>query len=128
MTETVDATRRSSERETADHRRHTERLLARLPEPARRKFAWLLQPGYHWLRISLGSVLIIGGLFSFLPILGLWMLPLGALLLAEDVPIIRRPTTRAIDVVEHWWSRRQSSRMHRDDRSGDTRCARSQEH
>jgi hypothetical protein len=34
-------------------------------------------------------LLILGGLLSFLPILGIWMLPLGLLLLAEDLPVLR---------------------------------------
>ena len=39
----------------------------------------------------MGVLLICGGLFSFLPILGLWMLPLGLGLLADDVPRPRYP-------------------------------------
>jgi hypothetical protein len=48
-------------------------------------------------RIPAAVLLILGGFFSFLPILGLWMLPLGVLLIAEDVPFLRRPTARALD-------------------------------
>jgi hypothetical protein len=33
----------------------------------------------------------VGGFFWFLPVLGLWMLPLGLLLLAYDVPFLRKP-------------------------------------
>jgi hypothetical protein len=39
-------------------------------------------------------LLICGGLLGFLPILGLWMLPLGLLLLAEDVPPLKSARTR----------------------------------
>ena len=45
------------------------------------------------LRIPVGLALIVGGVFSFLPGLGLWMLPLGLLLLAVDVPVLRRPAS-----------------------------------
>jgi hypothetical protein len=39
-----------------------------------------------------GVPLILGGLLGFLPILGLLMLPLGVLPLAEDLPFLRCPT------------------------------------
>jgi hypothetical protein len=34
-------------------------------------------------RIPLAILLIFGGIFSFLPVLGLWMLPLGLVLFAQ---------------------------------------------
>jgi hypothetical protein len=47
----------------------------------------------RWLpvRLPLALLLIAGGVFSFLPILGIWMLPLGLLLLAVDLPFLRGP-------------------------------------
>jgi hypothetical protein len=36
-------------------------------------------------RLILGVLLMIGGLFAFLPVLGLWMLPLGFAIAALDV-------------------------------------------
>jgi hypothetical protein len=47
----------------------------------------------RWLpvRLPLALILIAGGVFSFLPILGIWMLPLGLLLLAVDLPFLRGP-------------------------------------
>jgi len=42
------------------------------------------------LRSLLGILLMIGGVFGFLPILGFWMIPLGAALIALDIPPIRR--------------------------------------
>ncbi|MGL4319902.1 MAG: hypothetical protein ACRCS3_03495, partial [Paracoccaceae bacterium] len=39
---------------------------------------------------------IFGGLFSFLPVLGIWMLPLGLLLLAVDLPYLRGPISALI--------------------------------
>nr|WP_321457118.1 hypothetical protein [uncultured Cohaesibacter sp.] len=41
-------------------------------------------------RKLLGSVLILGGLLGFLPILGFWMLPLGLLILSIDLPLLRK--------------------------------------
>ncbi len=53
-------------------------------------------------RIGLGSLLVLGGIFSFLPVLGLWMLPLGFLVLSQDLPFVRRWRRRATI----WLSRR----------------------
>jgi hypothetical protein len=41
-------------------------------------------------RIPVGVLLILGGVFSFLPGLGIWMLPLGLPLMASDVPSLRK--------------------------------------
>lgn len=42
------------------------------------------------LRSLAGVLLMIGGVFGFLPILGFWMIPLGAALVALDIPPVRR--------------------------------------
>lgn len=47
-------------------------------------------PRSRLLRIAIGSLLVVGGVFSFLPVLGVWMLPLGALVLSVDIPRVRR--------------------------------------
>jgi purine-cytosine permease-like protein len=41
-------------------------------------------------RLILGIGLVIGGLLWFLPVLGLWMLPLGILVLSVDYHPVRR--------------------------------------
>jgi hypothetical protein len=41
-------------------------------------------------RSVLGIVLVIAGVFGFLPILGFWMIPLGGALIALDIPPLRR--------------------------------------
>lgn len=82
------------------------RLLAGLPGPVRRAVEWLRRPGAGWARIPLGVALILGGFVGFLPVLGFWMLPLGALLLSEDVPFLKKPTLRALGAVQQWWDRR----------------------
>ena len=66
------------------HDPRLDQLSARLPPRLRSAFQWLLRPSSAWTRIPAGILLICGGLLGFLPILGLWMLPLGLLLLAED--------------------------------------------
>ncbi len=47
-------------------------------------------PRSPFLRITIGVLLMIGGLFSILPIFGLWMIPLGMLILSIDIPRVRR--------------------------------------
>ena len=42
-------------------------------------------------RLVLGLLLIVGGIFGFLPVLGFWMIPLGILVAALDIrPIWRK--------------------------------------
>ena len=66
-----------------------ERVIDRLPRFLRSSVRWLRQPSLIWLRIPAGVLLIAGGLLSFLPLLGLWMLPLGAILQSDDLPSLR---------------------------------------
>lgn len=47
-------------------------------------------PRARWLRILVGVLLCLGSLFWFLPVLGLWMLPLGIMVLAIDIPAFQR--------------------------------------
>ena len=42
-----------------------------------------------FLRIPLGLFLCVGGVVSILPLFGLWMLPVGLLVLSEDIPWLR---------------------------------------
>lgn len=56
----------------------------------------------HWLRKSIGVLLVAGGLLGFLPVLGYWMLPLGLALLAIDFPLARRLNRRLLV----WWERK----------------------
>jgi hypothetical protein len=67
------------------------------------------------IRLPLAILLIIGGLFSFLPLLGVWMLPAGLLLLAVDLPFLRAPlsallirTRRRVKMWVIWWRRRRA--------------------
>ena len=82
------------------------RLLDALPAPVRRSYAWLRRPEARWVRLPLGSALILGSVFSFLPAFGLWMLPIGALLVGEDIPPIRRITLELLGRLQAWWDAR----------------------
>jgi uncharacterized membrane protein HdeD (DUF308 family) len=54
------------------------RLEQALPERVARVLRKLRHPDARWVRIPIGVLCIVAGLFSFLPVLGLWMLPLRA--------------------------------------------------
>jgi hypothetical protein len=75
-------------------------LLDRLPQRVGSATRWLRRPSLRWLRIPAGLLLIGGSLLSILPLFGLWMLPLGLLLLSEDVPSLRRLRRRVLDGLE----------------------------
>jgi hypothetical protein len=77
-----------------------EKLIDRLPHRLGETLRALRQPSRRWLRIPAGLLLIIGSLLAFLPILGVWMLPLGLALLAEDVAVLRSLRSRILDWVE----------------------------
>ena len=70
----------------------------------------LIAPGRMWLRLPVATVFIAGGLLGFLPVLGFWMLPLGFLLLAVDMPRLR-PVVGAGIVRARVWLRRRGWRV-----------------
>ncbi|MEX1147749.1 MAG: hypothetical protein WEB93_05145 [Sphingomonadales bacterium] len=76
-----------------------ERLLRRGVIFGRRK----VPPG---VRSAVGVVLMIGGVFGILPILGFWMFPLGVVFVALDIPPLRRRFTE-------WQLERKARRRHR---------------
>jgi hypothetical protein len=70
------------------------RIERELPHRLASSVRWLRHPRSRWVRLLTGIVLIVGGVFSILPFLGLWMLPLGLMLVASDVPFLQRPMAR----------------------------------
>lgn len=88
--------------------RRLERLIDRLPGQWQAIARWLRRPSSRAVRIPAGTLLVAGGFLSILPFFGLWMLPLGATLLAEDVPPLRRLRDRVLDRIErhrpHWFA------------------------
>jgi hypothetical protein len=102
--------RRSTTRADAAARaeRNIEKLISRLPGWAARAVRRILKPGAVWVRVPVAICLIPGGMLGFLPVLGLWMLPLGLLMLSVDVPILRRGLYRFInwlaDRRPHWFA------------------------
>lgn len=83
--------------------RHFDWIADRLPEKGGRFVRWVRQPTSRWVRIPLAFLLVVGGIFSFLPVLGLWMLPLGLRLIAQDLPFLQRPLANALSWGERKW-------------------------
>jgi hypothetical protein len=90
--------------------RHFAWFEANLPAKPAKFMNWLRQPSSKLVRIPLAILLMIGGIFSILPILGLWMLPLGLLLIAQDVPLLQKPTAQFLGWCEQKWTARQRAK------------------
>ena len=95
----------------ADRDEHrVRRLIARLPRRLRHRVRWLRRPASRWVRIPAAILLIAGAGLSILPFFGLWMLPGGLLLLAEDVPLLQRLRNHVLEWIErrrpHWFGDR----------------------
>ena len=86
------------------------RIERELPARLAGAMRWLRHPASSWVRIPAGLAMMIGGVFSFLPILGVWMLPLGLMLLAADIPFLQRPMARfalwCLGLMERFRNRR----------------------
>jgi hypothetical protein len=49
-----------------------------------------------WVRVLTGVALIVAWFFLPLPVVGIWMLPVGLALLAHDIPTVRAPIARLL--------------------------------
>jgi hypothetical protein len=90
-----------------------DRLEHMLPAAPGRALHWLHAPESRYIRLPLGILCIIASFFWFLPVVGLEYLPIGLLLIAQDVPFLRDPvgrmTLRLLDGasrVIRWWKNR----------------------
>jgi hypothetical protein len=87
----------------AHHDQRLERLIERLPDRWQKFVRQLRRPSARWARIPAGILLVVAGCLAILPIFGLWMIPLGLFLLAEDVQLLRRLRERLLDWLERRW-------------------------
>lgn len=94
-------------------KRRLDRIGQELPDRPGRWLRWLREPSSRWVRVPAGVLLILGGIFSILPVLGLWMLPLGLVLLAQDLPFLRRPMRWGLLWAERRWIRWKRARRQR---------------
>ncbi len=90
--------------------RHFAWFEAKLPPRGARFVSWLRKPSSKLVRIPLAILLILGGIFSILPVLGLWMLPLGLVLFAQDVPFLQGPMARMLGWIERKWLEREAAK------------------
>jgi hypothetical protein len=93
-----------------DRRFHRQfEALVRLVPLLRRPLATLRRDRWRPIRLPLALIMIAGGMLWFLPLLGLWMLPFGLLLLAVDLPLLRGPISalliRSRRRINRWASR-----------------------
>jgi hypothetical protein len=91
---------------SADLERELDRLERRLPPRVAWFIRWVRQPSARWVRWPLALLLVVGGFFGMLPVLGLWMLPLGLALIAQDVPFLSPPLARLVAWINRRLDRR----------------------
>jgi len=89
------------------HRRRFECQIAALVSrfPMLRRLVSGIQ-GRPWvlLRVPLGILLLGGGLLAVLPVFGLWMIPLGLLVLAMDLPVLRPFVSALVIRIRRKWT------------------------
>jgi hypothetical protein len=107
----------SSEREVSDEGKEKldhafDSLEHETPSVVARSIHWLRGPQSRWLRLPTGLLLIVLGCFGFLPVIGYELIPIGLLLIAQDVPFLRKPVS-ALTIwlvgkwvqLRRWWRR-----------------------
>lgn len=94
------------------------RVERKFPGRFARFLRWMRHPGSRWVRIPIAVLLSLGGVLGFLPLLGFWMLPLGLVLLAQDLPLLRRPMRRLLICSERRWRIQQWARRRKRDGAG----------
>jgi hypothetical protein len=80
-----------------------EGLEEEVPDRVSRAIRWLRDPEARWIRLPIGLLFILGSMLWFLPVLGIEMLPIGLMLIAQDVPFLRRPVGRFMIWFERKW-------------------------
>ena len=83
--------------------RYFEMIDRRVPGKVSQFIRWLRKPSSFVVRLLVALLLIVAGFFSFLPVLGIWMLPLGLLFIAQDVPFLQKPLVNALGWLEAKW-------------------------
>ena len=89
-------------------------LESELPDKVARAIHWLRAPQRWWLRVGAGLLFIAGGVMWFLPVVGLECLPIGLLLIAQDIPFLQKPVGKAMlwcvekfrELRERWRARK----------------------
>lgn len=91
-----------------------EAVARHAPERLLKFLQRLRAPEARWARLGTGlAFIVLGVLGPILPVAGLWMIPVGLLLIAEDIPPMQGPMVRHVLWLEAkwlrlraWWRRR----------------------
>jgi hypothetical protein len=83
--------------------KYVDKLAAYLPSWLCRAVKWLRAPERILARVVVSLLLIIGAVFSFLPVLGIWMLPLGLIIISQDLVFLQRPLATSFAWIERRW-------------------------
>jgi hypothetical protein len=76
------------------------------PDRVARAIRWLRNPKGRAVRLPLGIVLVVAGVLGpLLPLVGVELIPLGLLLIAQDVPPLREPVAEMTLWLERQWVR-----------------------
>jgi membrane-bound ClpP family serine protease len=77
------------------------------PRQFLRFLRWVRKPQARKVRLVLGVMLLGAGVLGpLLPVVGVWMLPLGLLLIAQDVPRLQEPAAELV-----FWLERQGLKL-----------------
>ena len=90
--------------------RHFAWFQKKLPPGPSKFVGWVRKPSSIYARIPLAILLIAGGIFSFLPVLGL--------LFAQDVPPLQKPMAQGLGWIERKWLERQRAKLERERAKG----------
>jgi hypothetical protein len=82
------------------------------PERITRVIRWLRSPESRWKRVPLGILCIIASFFWFLPVVGIEFFPIGLLLIAQDVPFLRRPAAKLLLWLVRKWRALRARQKH----------------
>lgn len=76
---------------------------------------WLHSSKSRKFRLPIGIFLIACGLVGFLPIVGYEFIPVGLLVIAQDIPFMRKPMGKFVlwlldkwKGIKKWWKRKHS--------------------
>lgn len=86
-----------------------ERLAARLPRLLAQFVRWLRKPSSRLVRMPAAILLILIGLVGVFPIVGLSLIPLGLILVAEDIPFLQPPIARMLAWIERKFPRKEDA-------------------
>lgn len=83
-----------------------DKLEQHAPDRLARAIRWLRNPKGRAVRLPLGIALVVAGLLGpLLPFFGVQFIPVGLLLIAQDVPPLREPVAEMTLWLERQWVR-----------------------